>query len=266
MPEGDTVFRAASTLHRALAGEVIRSSDLRVPRLALVDLSGQEVGEVASVGKHLLLRTDGGWTLRSHLRMEGSWHLYRPGERWRGPDHQVRAVLVTDPWVAVGFRLAMLELVRTSSEDNVVGHLGPDLLSELWDPHEAVRRLLLRPERPIGEALLDQRNLAGIGNLYRNEVLFLRGVNPWTPVGAVADLEGLVELARRLLQLNTRHWTQATTGDTKGERHWVFERQRGACLRCGTAIEVARQGPPPKARLTYWCPSCQATRAWTAGG
>ena len=184
MPEGDTVFLAATRMHAALAGQRLLATDFRVPRFATADLSGQVVREVAARGKHLLLRTDAGTTLHTHFKMEGAWHLYRPRERWRGPAFQVRAVLRTDPWVAVGFRLAICELLPTASEHEVVGHLGPDVLGPDWDPAEALRRLRADPDRAIGTALLDQRTIAGPGNVYKSEVCFLSGVDPWTPVGA----------------------------------------------------------------------------------
>ncbi|HEU0132099.1 MAG TPA: DNA-formamidopyrimidine glycosylase family protein [Mycobacteriales bacterium] len=262
MPEGDTVWLAARRLDAALAGKVLRRSDFRVPSLATVDLAGRTVTGVASRGKHLLLRLDDGRTLHTHLRMDGSWHLYRPGERRRGgPDHQVRVVLETDDTVAVGYRLPVVALLPPGGEDGAVGHLGPDLLGPDWDPAEAVRRLRERPEREVAPALLDQRNLAGIGNLYKSEVLFLRGVSPWTPVRDVADLPALVTLAQRLLHTNREHWSQVTTGDRRpGRDHWVFERPGRPCRRCGTPVRSAEQAEPDepeRARLTYWCPHCQ---------
>ena len=262
MPEGDTVWLAARRMHAALAGKVLRRSDFRVPALATLDLSGRTVTEFVSRGKHMLLRLDDGRTLHTHFLMDGSWHLYAPGERWRGgPGHMVRAVLETDDAVAVAYRMPVMELVATAAEDEVVGHLGPDLLGPGWDAAEAVRRLRERPEREIGPALLDQRNLAGIGNLYKAETLFLRGVTPWTPVGDAGDLPAMVTLAQRLLHANREHFSQATTGDTRpGRQHWVFERGGRPCRRCGTAVRVAEQGEPERpgqARLTYWCPHCQ---------
>src|SRR5919204_1181413 len=166
MPEGDTVFREAARLHAALAGERLLATDFRVPRFATVDLAGQAVREVLARGKPLLLGTDGDLTVHSHFAMDGAWHLYRPGERWRGPQFQVRAVLRTRPWVAVGFRLAICELLPTAREREVVGHLGPDVLGPDWDPAEAARRLRAEAARAIGSALLDQRNLAGVGNIW----------------------------------------------------------------------------------------------------
>src|ERR671931_580856 len=226
MPEGDTVFREATRLHAALAGELLLATDFRVPRFATADLAGQRVREVVPRGKHLLLRTDAGVTLHTHFKMEGAWHLYRPGERWRGPSWQVRAVLRTERWVAVGFRLGICELLPTEREHEVVGHLGPDLLGPDWDPAEALRRLLADPERPLGEALLDQRNLAGIGNVYVAELCFLRGVTPWTPFGEVAAPEKLVALARRLLEANKPRPGHVTGGDPRrGRTNWVYGRE-----------------------------------------
>ncbi len=265
MPEGDTVWLAGQHLHAALAGRVLLRTDFRVPSLATTDLSGHEVLEVVSRGKHLLTRIDGDvpMTLHTHFRMDGTWHLYRPGDPWTGgPDWQVRVVLEVADRVAVGFRLPVVELLPTAEEDTAVGHLGPDLLGADWDAtsaEQAVRRLRADPGQEIGLALLDQRNLAGLGNLYRCELLFLRGISPWTPVGEVdASLDGVVALAHRLLFANRSTHLQVTTGDTRrGRQHYVFERTGRPCLRCGTAIARAEQGELPYQRLTYWCPSCQ---------
>lgn len=193
MPEGDTVWLAGQRLHDALAGDVLVRSDLPVPSLATVDLAGQTVVEVVPRGKHLLTRLSGGLTLHTHFRMDGSWHLYRPGDRWTGgPQWQVRAVLETASWQAVGYRLPVVGLLASSDEDSVVGHLGPDVLGPDWDRDLAVERLLAEPDAEVGMALLDQRNLAGLGNLYRCEVLFLQGLTPWVRVADVRDLPALV--------------------------------------------------------------------------
>ena len=268
MPEGDTVWLAAQRMHEALAGRVLTRSDFRVPQLATVDLSGREVLEVVPRGKHLLTRVEGGLTLHTHFRMDGSWHLYRPGDAWKGgADWQVRVVLENAEWQAVGYRLPVVDLLPTASEHEKVGHLGPDVLADDWDLEEALRRLRAEPSHEVGMALLDQRNLAGLGNLYRCEVLFVRGITPWTTVGDVADLPALVEKGRRLLLANRGRWEQSTTGSLRyGEDHWVFERSGRPCRRCGTRIATAEQGQAPYARLTYWCPRCQlgpapATRA-----
>ena len=259
MPEGDTVWLAGKRLHEALAGRPLTTSDFRVPQLATTDLTGRRVLEVMSRGKHLLTRIEGGLTLHTHFRMDGTWHLYRPGERWRGgAGWQIRVVLANAEWTAVGYRLPVVELIETSDESRVVGHLGPDLLGPDWDTQEAVRRLRADPDREIGLALLEQRNLAGLGNMYRVELLFLRGITPWVPVSDVAELPALVELGRRLLQANKDHVEQVTTGSKRrGESHWVFERTGRPCRRCGSPILSAEQGEPPYQRLTYWCPHCQ---------
>jgi len=260
MPEGDTVWLAGRRLDAALSGEVLTRSDFRVPQLATTDLTGRAVTEVVSRGKHLLTRVEGGLTLHTHFRMDGSWHLYRHGDRWRGgPEWQVRVLLENTAWQAVGYRLPVVEVLATDREADAVGHLGPDILGPDWDADEAVRRLAADPDRELGPALLDQRNLAGIGNLYKTEVCFLAGHTPWTRVGDVPDLPRLVERALRLLHANKDTVHQVTTGDARrGRSHWVFERAGRPCLRCGTRVASADQGDPPYQRLSYWCPTCQA--------
>jgi len=266
VPEGDTVWLAGRRLHDTLAGRLLTASDFRVPQLATADLTGRRVLEVVSRGKHLLTRVEPDLTLHTHLRMDGSWHLYRPSDRWRGgPEWQVRVVLTTADWQAVGYRLPVVELLPTAQEERVVGHLGPDLLGSAWGDEqvaEAVRRLSDRPDRAIGEALLDQRNVAGIGNLYKTEVLFRCGVNPWTPVAEVRELPAMVQLARQLLWANRERPAQVTTGDVRrGRQHWVFERDGRPCRRCGTRVARGTQGEPPFTRVAYWCPSCQPAPA-----
>lgn len=258
MPEGDTVWLSAQRMHQALAGQELTRTDFRVPALATTDLRGRSVREVVPRGKHMLTRLSDGLTLHTHFRMEGSWHLYPPGRRWTGgPDWQVRVVLSTLSVEAVGFRLPVVELLPTAQEERVVGHLGPDVVAEVFDADEALRRLTRDPDREVGMALLDQRLLAGLGNLYRCEVLFLRGLTPWTTVGDV-DVAPLVRLARRLMRANLGRWEQTTTGSLRaGEQHWVFERSGRACRRCGTRVRSAQQGEAPYARVTYWCPHCQ---------
>jgi endonuclease-8 len=260
VPEGDTVWLAAKRMHDALAGHVLVRSDFRVPRLATTDLRGRTVVEVVARGKHMLTRFDDGRTLHTHFEMDGSWALYRRGSRWSGgPAHQVRVSLETETMQAVGYRLPVVELLATTREADVVGHLGPDLLGADWDEAEALRRLRSRPDNEIGTALLDQRNLAGIGNLYKTEMLYLSGITPWTRVGDVPDLAAVVGRGRRLLTANRDHWEQTTTGNTRrGQEHWVFERPGKPCRRCGTTVRTARQGEPPQDRICYWCPSCQA--------
>ncbi len=169
MPEGDTVHLAATRLNGALAGQTLTRTDIRVPRFATVDLSGRRVLEVAARGKHLLFRIEDGMTLHTHFMMDGVWQLYRPGERWGAPASQARAVLETRRSVAVGFRLAVTEVIPTTGEHEAVGHLGPDLLGSDWDPDEALRRVEAQGGRPLGEALLDQTVMAGLGNVYKCE-------------------------------------------------------------------------------------------------
>jgi endonuclease-8 len=274
MPEGDTVFRTARAIHRAFAGRRLTASDLRVPRLAASDLTGWTVIESVSRGKHLLLRmrtpeVEQAMTLHSHLGMDGSWRVYAVGERWRvRRRHLVRAVLRTADAIAVGCQLREISLVPTGQEKNLVDHLGPDLLGPGWEPDEAVRRLARRPTTEIGVALRDQRNLAGIGNVYCSEVLFLRGVWPWTPLAQVADLPALVALAHRLLEANRDRAVRTTTGSLRrGETTYVYGRRGEPCRRCGTSVEAAPQGassgtsaPAPDralTRTTFWCPGCQ---------
>ncbi|HET9501618.1 MAG TPA: DNA-formamidopyrimidine glycosylase family protein [Marmoricola sp.] len=264
MPEGDTVWRTARHLDQALSGSTLTGCDFRVPALATTDLSGLPVVETLSRGKHLLTRIGAGAsavTLHTHLKMEGAWHLYRPGSRWRRPAHEARVVLRTEAWTAVGYALGIVELLPRSAESSAVDHLGPDLLGPDWDENEALRRLRAAPDRAVGEALLDQRNLAGIGNLYKSELCFLAGVDPWLPVGEVPDMVRLVRRAKSVLEANKERVAQTTTGDLRrGRQTWVYRRDSQPCRRCGTPVEVAMQGEAPAERATYWCPSCQPGR------
>jgi len=254
MPEGDTVWRTARELREVLAGRPLVRSDFRVPRLATVDLAGRTVHDVVPRGKHLLTRVEGDLTIHTHLKMEGVYRIVPAGRAVR--DHRVRLVLATAGHQAVGVQLGVLELLRTDEEERVVGHLGPDLLGPDWDLAEAVRRLTADPDRPIGEALLDQRNLAGIGNVYKSETLFLSGVDPRTPVGDVRRLDALVDRARRLLVANRDRVKRVTTGDRRrGADLWVYGRRGEPCRRCGT--RVAGTGSGRDDRVTYWCPACQ---------
>ena len=256
MPEGDTVWRTGRNLDRALTGRQVQAS-FRVPALSATALDAQIVVTV-SRGKHLLTRFDSGDTLHTHLKMEGSWHLYRPSQRWRRPNHEARVVLRSPEWVAVGFSLGIVELVRTVDEEVVVGHLGPDLLGPGWNPDEAVRRLCADPTREIADALLDQRNLAGIGNLYKSELCFLAGLHPRTPVADAGNLRRIVDRAHTLLLANRERAEQSTTGDLRHhQRHWVYRRIRNPCRRCGTLIKGDDQGPTGQERASFWCPSCQ---------
>jgi endonuclease-8 len=263
MPEGDTVWRACQRLNAALAGHTLTRSEFRVPALATTDLAGVEVREVASRGKHQLFRFDNGYTLHSHFRMDGSWRIFRTGQKWSGgPAFQIRGILCTDEYAVVGYELPVLELLPTDSEDEVVGHLGPDLLGPDWDLDEALRRLRTRPDRSIGEALLDQRNLAGIGTFYRAELLFLQGLHPRLPVEQVKDLPRLLRRAQQLLFTNRWRVEQSTTGNLRSaSRAYVFERPGQPCRRCGTRILTEEFGPATQERRSYWCPRCQPAQS-----
>ncbi|MEO8527934.1 MAG: DNA-formamidopyrimidine glycosylase family protein [Pseudolysinimonas sp.] len=259
MPEGDTVWKTAQLQNAALAGHLLTSSDIRVPKFATVDLAGETVHEVVARGKHLFHRI-GELSIHSHLKMEGIWRAYAPGEKWQRPAHLARVILDTPNVQAVGFELGLLEVIPTAHEAEVVAYLGPDLLGPDWDAAEAVSRLAAAPEVPVYVAVLDQRNLAGIGNVYANEMCFVRGLLPTRPVGEVSDLPALVDLAERMLQANKDRWTRSTTGDLRpGKRSWVYGRRGRPCRRCGTRLlggELGHLGT--EERVVTWCPRCQA--------
>jgi endonuclease-8 len=242
-----------------LHGRQLTRSEFRVPTLATTDLTGIAVREVVSRGKHQLFRLDNEMTLHTHFRMDGVWRVFPRGQRWSGgPTYEIRCVLSTVEHDAVGYRLPVVELVATAEESQVVGHLGPDLLGPDWDPAEAARRISAQRDRTIGEALLDQRNLAGLGTLYRAEVLFLQGLNPRMPVAKVKDLERLVRRSQQLIFANRWRPTQSTTGDLRPSRRtYVYERSGQPCRRCGTPIRMEEYGPSGQERLSYWCPHCQ---------
>jgi formamidopyrimidine-DNA glycosylase len=262
MPEGDSVYLVARTLDKHLRDHVLEHAELRVPSLATRDLTGRTVLGTDTHGKHLLTRLSGEVTLHTHLRMDGSWNVVGPGKRLPSrmlPD--VRVLLRTEAGrTAYGVKLPVVDLVETSREDTVVGHLGPDPLRDDWDAAEAVRRFGEHPDRPLVSALLDQRLMAGLGNLWANELCFLTGHSPWTPVRDV-DVPALVRLAARALRhsaLVPRAY-QVTTGNThRGETHYVAGRQRRPCLRCGTPVRMVEELPmDPANRRAWWCPRCQ---------
>ncbi|MBC9226366.1 Fpg/Nei family DNA glycosylase [Aeromicrobium sp. 636] len=260
MPEGDTVWRTAHHLNEALAGRVLTSTEFRVPRYATVDLTGEVLREVVSVGKHLLMRTDE-HSVHSHLKMEGSWHLYRPATLRRGglgrPAHTVRAILRTDEWVAVGFSLGIIEVLPRADEASAVGHLGPDVLDPLFDRDLALANLRRDPEVPVFVALHDQRKVAGFGNEFVNETLYLSAVDPRTPVGEV-DIERILDRGVKLIRANRDRIERSFTGSLRpGELHWVFSRSGRPCRRCGALIGETALGPPTQERRVYFCPTCQ---------
>lgn len=252
MPEGDTVFHTAANLRENLAGRTLTRCDVRVPQFATVDLTGQVVDEVLSRGKHLFIRV-GSASIHSHLKMDGSWRIGT-----QRVDHRARIILEAGDIRAVGVDLGVLEILARDQDVAVVAHLGPDLLGEDWDPAVAAANLTADPGRPLVEALLDQRVLAGVGNVYANELCYLIGHLPTTPVGAVANPLRLVIRAREMLWANRFRSNRCTTGDTRtGKRLWVYGRAGQPCRRCRTP--VAYQGAPAGVteRVRYWCPSCQ---------
>jgi endonuclease-8 len=252
VPEGDTVFRAARLLDRSLSGHDLVATDFRVPQHATADLSGGRVLETVSRGKHLA------WTLHTHLKMEGAWRVLALDQRWPRPAHQARVVLTTATARAVGFSLGIVELLPTADEASVVGHLGPDLLGPDWDEDESLRRLAADPDRAVVDALLDQRCVAGIGNMYAAELCFVAGLHPLVSVATAPDLRRVLRRARQMLELNKERAVQSTTGNLRErERMWVYRRDRAPCRRCGTPIQVAMRGPAERERASYWCPRCQ---------
>jgi len=268
MPEGDTIVRTADVLRAALVGRRVTAARAqatpgmrRVPDLS--GLVGATVTTVEPRGKHLLIGFDCGLAVRTHLRMSGSWHRYRPGERWQRPAREASMVLATPEAVAVAFNTPVVELLTDAElrRSRPLRELGPDLLGRDFDGDEALRRLRQLDGHELGTALLDQRAVAGIGNVYKSEVAFLERLDPWAPVGAFTEgeLAAALRTARRLLQANTRGGARVTTGSrARGEALWVYGRAGRPCRRCGAPVQHARQGE--LARLTYWCPRCQPAR------
>ena len=266
------MWRAANQLNQALAGQKLVASDFRVPRYATLNLTGWTVAEVVPRGKHLLMRVvgpeDKKLTIHSHLKMEGTWQVYPPGGKWRKPGYTARCVLRTPVADAVGFSLGIVEVVATANEDSIVGFLGPDLLGPDWDLGEAERRVRAAPDVPIGVALLDQRNLAGIGNIYRCEACFLSGVHPASPVSAVQDVRTMMTDAKQLLEVNLGPGRRVTILNAKGmpvgrmagrPGYWVYRREHQPCLKCGTPIRRGLLGKlnGEEERDIYFCPQCQ---------
>jgi endonuclease-8 len=277
MPEGDTIHRAARTLHAALAGQRVERFESVFAHLTRVDadtpIVGRRVERVEARGKHLLMWLSAchppgaSLVLRTHMRMHGSWHVYRPGERWQRPRHEMRIVIATPPYIAVAFAVPVAEFVDASTLDREgpVAELGPDPLSDTFDAAEAVARLQARGDIEIADALLDQRAIAGIGNVFKSEILFAARVNPFTPVGALGaeTLVRVVTLAERQMRANVGDADTVAAGGRRttnrldpSARLWVYGRRGLPCRRCGAPIQRAKQGPD--ARSTYWCARCQS--------
>ena len=274
MPEGDSIFRAARSMHRVLASHVVTRFETAYAHLDRVNVdtpvAGRTIERVESAGKHLLIVFSGDLILRTHMRMNGSWHLYRHGEKWwRGPQ-AMRVRIDTADWVAVAFNVPVAEFVTAKelATTDPVARLGPDLLGREFDRDEAARRLLASAHQPIAMSLLDQRLVAGIGNIYKSEVLFLAGVNPFTPASAVPKqtLERMMDLARGLLKDNVidgtspriqtyRNLRMTNRASRHDESLWVYGRAGKPCRKCGAPIEMKKMGV--EARSTYWCPKCQ---------
>ena len=274
MPEGDTIFKAARTLHRALAGHTVTRFETGLVHLARVDadrpIVGRTVERVEAAGKHLLMIFSADLILRTHLRMNGSWHLYRPGERWQRAARDMRILIGTAEWEAVAFNVYVAEFVEAARlpRHRPLATLGPDLLGETFDMDAALARVRTRGAEPIADVLLNQRVIAGIGNVYKSELLFLAGIHPDTPASAIGDqaIADLIARARRLLQANTTDTAgpgivtyrglRRTTGRMNPSDHvWVYSRGGRPCRKCGTRIASRKSGDA--ARVTYWCPACQ---------
>ncbi len=273
MPEGDTIFRAAQTLERVLGGQAVARFESVFPALTRIDedqpLAGRIVESVSARGKHLLMAFSGDLILHTHMRMNGSWHVYRPDERWRRPARDLRILVGTARAVAVGFNVPVAEFLsgRDLVRHPLLRTLGPDLLDPAFDRAEALRRLRSRAEAPIGDLVIDQRVVAGVGNVFRSEILFGARVNPFDPVGRLSpdQLEGVLDEAVRQLGTNVRSRadrlarppSRRTTGSLHPDKAlWVYGRAGQPCRLCGATIQAARTGV--HRRRTFWCPRCQA--------
>jgi endonuclease VIII len=281
VPEGDTIYRAARTLHRAFAGQVVTKFESVLPKLSRVDvdsgIEGRTIEKVEADGKWMLMHFSGDLILLSHMLMSGSWHIYRPGEKWQRRSIDMRILIESAAFVAVVFNVPVAEFHTAASLARRPGfnRLGPSLLAEEFDELAVVARLRARPEMETGVALLTQSLLAGIGNVYKSEVCFACGVNPFRRVVTLTEneMECLVSTARKFLlanvaerfgdQIVTYRGMRRTTGRSDpNERLWVYHRRGEPCRRCGTAIESRKQGID--ARTTFWCPACQAVEGVAA--
>jgi len=265
VPEGDVLRLTAERLGAALVGSPLVRADLRWPSAAGVDLVGATVRESVAYGKHLLLRTDDGRTLHTHLRMDGSWRVARTGTpEAAGRNPAVRAVLATRAWTCLGLQLGMLDVLRTRDEPRLLGHLGPDVLGDDFPDRleEGARRLGSDPRRPVCVALLDQRTVAGIGTIWTAESLFATRRWPWTPVGDLdhAARRELLATARRLMSRSVEVGRRTGLGAVEQSVHG---RHRAPCRRCRTPVALGSTAgpglrPDGGERAIYWCPSCQA--------
>ena len=274
MPEGDTIFRSARALHQAFAGQKVTRFETAYAPLASVNdqspVAGRTIEQVESRGKWLLVHFSGDLILATHMLMSGSWHIYRVGERWKRARSHMRIVLSSAEMVAVAFDVpvARFHTARTLERFAAVAGLGPDLLGKTFAADEAATRLLEHGEEEVGNVLLNQRVMAGIGNVFKSEICFACGVNPFRKVAVLrtSELDCLLSTARRFLAANvadgasdgivTYTGGRRTTGASNpAARLWVYRRAGEACRRCGALIRMQKQGLG--ARSTYWCPDCQ---------
>lgn len=257
MPEGDTILRSARVLNRALAGQTVITASAPGGRLHVDRIVGQSITRVEANGKHLFIHFGNKLALHSHMGMTGSWHLYRENERWRKSPQSARIVLKTAPFVAVCFAPQTIELVAPSDVKRIEQRLGPDILAPDFDPSEAIRRLQRDHERAIGDAIMDQSHVAGIGNIYKSESLHAARIHPLSLVGSLpeAALHTLLTAARRLMQFNVRPHVAIRRTRVGANGYAVYRRRRAACFTCGAEIEMIRQGELK--RSTYFCPLCQ---------
>jgi len=269
MPEGDTIFRAARTLHRALSGKVVTKFETQLPQLTRVDydtpLAGRIVEAVESHGKWMSMRFSGDLTLLTHMLMSGSWHIYRPGEAWQRPRVQMRVAVYTQDFVAVAFQVPIAEFHTSESlaRQRSLRGLGPDVLGADFDEAEAASRLRARPELEVGVGLLTQSIMAGLGNVFKSEVCFASGVNPFRSVGSLTgeELRALVANAREFMRnsvVETSAVRRTTGRSDPSARFWVYKRRGESCRKCGTTVKARKQGE--EARTTFWCPQCQPIR------
>lgn len=259
MPEGDTLFRTAHVLRQAIGGRVVTGFRSPLPAFRDVDLVGCTVANIEARGKNLLIHFDSGQVIYSHLRMEGSWHIYRPGEKWQRPERQARVVIETEAFVAICFNAPVVELLTEKGVQRhpTLSRLGPDLLKDDFSVDEALKGLRTRNDAPIGEAVMRQDTMAGVGNVYKSEVLFLCKANPFVAVKEYSDhdLKEIIVKVRDLMRQNTGGGERTTRHSLDGGRLWVYGRSGQRCRKCGTTIRMRRQGM--EGRSTYWCPQCQ---------
>jgi endonuclease-8 len=260
MPEGDTLHRTAHTLARVLAGQRLVRVRSSVPAIAQAELAGHVVEAVTAQGKNLLVRFDDGRVLHTHLKMRGSWHVYRPGERFQRPEQQARVVLEVADALAVCFAAPTVRLLaaNVAKNDPYLNGLGPDLIPDEFDEARAVAGLQQLAELSIGEAVMTQTALSGIGNIYKSETLFVCRASPFQTVSEL-DRDALVRIvqtARELLRKNAVPGSagRTTTSGTRGQ-YWVYARSGQPCRVCGGTVRMQRQGALH--RSTYYCPSCQ---------